>query len=90
MYCTTIFLIILTAYQRFLFRNHSINNFRLLKNACKLKLLDLRGCTHLTSTGLQTLAATDLQSLFISQSSIAKYEGIEIIMQKVSPDDRSI
>ncbi len=56
----------------------------MLKNAGKLRLLDLRGCAHLTSTGLQQLTATHLESLFISQSSVAKYDGIEIVMQKAS------
>jgi len=55
----------------------------LLKTSFGLKTLDIRGCTSVTCESLQSLPVTDLQQLFISSSSAAKYEGIEIIMTKV-------
>lgn len=60
------------------------NNFlhRILKRSYALKLLDIRGCTSVTCESLQSLPITDLEQLFISSSSAAKYEGIEIIMTK--------
>ena len=56
---------------------------RLLKSSHSLKLLDLRGSGQVTVQGIQQLPVTDLQHLFLSQSSIAKYDGIEVIVQKV-------
>ncbi len=56
---------------------------RLLKTSCKLKLLDIWGSSSIHIETLQMLPVTDLEQLYISQSSVAKYTGIEIIMQKV-------
>ena len=57
--------------------------FRLLKASTKLKLLDLRGSSSIKCHTIQCLPATDLQQLYLSLSSVAKYTGIEIIMAKV-------
>ncbi|XP_022094863.1 F-box/LRR-repeat protein 6-like [Acanthaster planci] len=56
--------------------------FRLLVKSHQLKLLDLRGCTHITAVGMQRLPVYDLQHLFISQCSVSRYEGIEAIIHK--------
>ncbi|XP_064647209.1 F-box/LRR-repeat protein 6-like isoform X2 [Lineus longissimus] len=55
---------------------------RMLKTSSHLKLLDLRSCCSVTNHGIQHLPATHLQQLFISQCSIARFEGIQVIMQK--------
>ncbi|XP_071802820.1 F-box/LRR-repeat protein 6-like [Asterias amurensis] len=55
---------------------------RLLVKSHQLRLLDLRGCTHITAVGIQRLPVYDLQHLFISQCSVSRYEGIEAIVQK--------
>lgn len=55
---------------------------RILKRSFGLKLLDLRGCTNITCNSLQSLPIKNLQRLYVSGSSAAKYEGIEIIMTK--------
>lgn len=39
---------------------------RLLKNSTKLRLLDVRGCTKLTDSGLVRVPAWDLEHLFLS------------------------
>jgi len=58
--------------------------FRILKRSHCLKLLDLRGWAGLNGDCLQSLPVSDLERLYISGCSLAKYEGIEIIMSKVS------
>ncbi|XP_038046542.1 F-box/LRR-repeat protein 6-like [Patiria miniata] len=55
---------------------------RLLVKSHQLKLLDLRGCTHISAVGIQRLPVYDLQHLFISQCSVSRYEGIEAIIHK--------
>ncbi|KAK2141372.1 hypothetical protein LSH36_1113g00011 [Paralvinella palmiformis] len=55
---------------------------RLLKASTKLKLFDLRGSSSIKCHTIQCLPATDLQQLYLSLSSVAKYTGIEIIMAK--------
>ena len=56
---------------------------RILKRSHGLRVLDLRGWTGLNGECLQSLPITDLEKLYISGCSLAKYEGIEIIMTKV-------
>lgn len=58
--------------------------FRILKRSHCLKLLDLRGWAGLNGDCLQSLPVSDLERLYISGCSLAKYEGIEIIMSKVN------
>ncbi|XP_078685620.1 uncharacterized protein LOC144918587 isoform X2 [Branchiostoma floridae x Branchiostoma belcheri] len=65
----------------------SVNNdfiCRLLKTSYKLKLLDLRGCSNISTAGLQSLPVTCLELFFISNTSNIQYsyEGIEVIIQK--------
>ncbi|CAH1786612.1 unnamed protein product [Owenia fusiformis] len=55
---------------------------RVLKNATKLKLLDLRGCCQITHSGLRNIIAADLEHLYISNCSVARYESIELILMK--------
>ncbi|XP_072016351.1 F-box/LRR-repeat protein 6-like [Amphiura filiformis] len=55
---------------------------RIMKNSRNLKLLDLRGLTHISAKGVQSLTIDHLERLYISQCSLSKYEGIEIVVQK--------
>ncbi|CAH0559666.1 unnamed protein product [Brassicogethes aeneus] len=57
---------------------------RLLKNSTKLRLLDVRGCTKLTDSGLVRVPAWDLEHLFLSACYITRLQnsGLELIIQK--------
>lgn len=43
---------------------------RILKSSHKLRLLDVRGCTKITDSGLVKVPAWDLEHLFLSGTSI--------------------
>ncbi|XP_067662385.1 F-box/LRR-repeat protein 6-like [Haliotis asinina] len=55
---------------------------RLLKSSMELRLLDLRGCTNLSTTSLQHLPVTHLLQLHMSQSSITKYSDLDVVFRK--------
>ncbi|XP_017783584.1 PREDICTED: F-box/LRR-repeat protein 6 [Nicrophorus vespilloides] len=59
---------------------------RILKNARKLRLLDVRGCIRLTDSGLVKVPAWDLTHLFLSACFITRAHdsGLELILQKWS------
>ncbi|CAG9835871.1 unnamed protein product [Diabrotica balteata] len=59
---------------------------RLLKNSTKLRLLDVRGCSKLTDSGLVRVPAWDLEHLFLSACYITRLQnsGLELIVQKWS------
>lgn len=59
---------------------------RLLKNSTKLRLLDVRGCSKLTDSGLVRVSAWDLEHLFLSACYITRLQnsGLELIVQKWS------
>ncbi|XP_049821384.1 F-box/LRR-repeat protein 6 isoform X2 [Aethina tumida] len=59
---------------------------RLLKNSTKLRLLDVRGCSKLTDSGLVRVPAWDLEHLFLSACYITRLQnsGLELIIQKWS------
>ena len=46
--------------------------FRILRESFNLRLLDLRGCSKLTSNSLKLLRSENLESLFLSRSSILR------------------
>ncbi|KAL3276889.1 hypothetical protein HHI36_012260 [Cryptolaemus montrouzieri] len=57
---------------------------RILKCSTKLRLLDIRGCTRLTDSGLVRIPAWDLEHLFLSGCQITRSQnsGLELIVQK--------
>uniref|UniRef100_V5IA56 F-box/LRR-repeat protein n=1 Tax=Anoplophora glabripennis TaxID=217634 RepID=V5IA56_ANOGL len=57
---------------------------RLLKSSNKLRLLDVRGCSKLTDSGLVRVPAWDLEHLFLSACYITRLHnsGLELIVQK--------
>ncbi|KAG5896474.1 hypothetical protein JTB14_005855 [Gonioctena quinquepunctata] len=57
---------------------------RLLKCSTKLRLLDVRGCSKLTDSGLVRVPAWDLEHLFLSACYITRLQnsGLELIVQK--------
>ncbi|KAJ8985593.1 hypothetical protein NQ317_015084 [Molorchus minor] len=57
---------------------------RLLKSSTKLRLLDVRGCSKLTDSGLVRVPAWDLEHLFLSACYITRLQnsGLELIVQK--------
>ncbi|XP_046332797.2 F-box/LRR-repeat protein 6-like [Haliotis rufescens] len=55
---------------------------RLLKSSVELRLLDLRGCTNLSTTSLQHLPVTHLVQLHLSQSSVTKYADLDMVFRK--------
>ncbi|ENN75304.1 hypothetical protein YQE_08081, partial [Dendroctonus ponderosae] len=59
---------------------------RLLKTSTKLRLLDVRGCSKLTDSGLVRVPAWDLEHLFLSACYITRLQnsGLELIVQKWS------
>ncbi|CAH1119054.1 unnamed protein product [Phaedon cochleariae] len=59
---------------------------RLLKSSTKLRLLDVRGCSKLTDSGLVRVPAWDLEHLFLSACYITRLQnaGLELIVQKWS------
>lgn len=59
---------------------------RLLKTSHKLRLLDVRGCSKLTDSGLVKVPAWDLEHLFLSACYITRLQnsGLELIVQKWS------
>ncbi|KAF7286700.1 F-box and leucine-rich repeat protein 6 [Rhynchophorus ferrugineus] len=59
---------------------------RLLKSSKKLRLLDVRGCSKLTDSGLVKVPAWDLEHLFLSACYITRLQnsGLELIVQKWS------
>ncbi|CAG9856654.1 unnamed protein product [Phyllotreta striolata] len=59
---------------------------RMLKSSTKLRLLDVRGCSKLTDSGLVRVPAWDLEHLFLSACYITRLQnsGLELIMQKWS------
>ncbi|XP_066159229.1 F-box/LRR-repeat protein 6 [Euwallacea fornicatus] len=59
---------------------------RLLKTSTKLRLLDVRGCSKLTDSGLVRVPAWDLEHLFLSACYITRLQnsGLELIIQKWS------
>ncbi|CAH0385639.1 unnamed protein product [Bemisia tabaci] len=58
---------------------------RLLKNAQKLRLLDVRGCSRVTDSSLVRVSAWDLTHLYLSGSYVTRNEsGLDLICQKWS------
>ena len=55
---------------------------RLVKKSEKLKLLDLHGCSQVTSVDLLRVPATDLAELYVSGCSVVKDEEMEILLAK--------
>lgn len=55
---------------------------RILKSSCKLRLLDVRGCSRITSSSLVRIPAWDLEHLFLSGCTGAVNSGLEIVFQK--------
>ncbi|KAJ8940321.1 hypothetical protein NQ318_014396, partial [Aromia moschata] len=57
---------------------------RILKSSTKLRLLDVRGCSKLTDSGLVRVPAWDLEHLFLSACYITRLQnsGLELIVQK--------
>lgn len=57
---------------------------RILKCSTKLRLLDIRGCTKLTDSGIVRIPAWDLEHLFLSGCQITRSQnsGLELIVQK--------
>nr|CAH7713714.1 unnamed protein product [Callosobruchus chinensis] len=57
---------------------------RLLKSSKKLRLLDVRGCSKLTDSGLVRVPAWDLEHLFLSACYITRLQdsGLELVLQK--------
>ncbi|KAK9874860.1 hypothetical protein WA026_005676 [Henosepilachna vigintioctopunctata] len=57
---------------------------RILKCSTKLRLLDIRGCTRLTDSGLVRIPTWDLEHLFLSGCQITRSQnsGLELIVQK--------
>lgn len=55
---------------------------RIVKTSNKLKLLDVRGCTRITASGLVRFPAFDMEYLFLSQCVAAMTADIEIVMEK--------
>merc|ERR1712150_254872 len=43
---------------------------------------DLRSCNSISAEGIHRLPITDLKHLFLFQSSVSKYSGIDVIMAK--------
>lgn len=59
---------------------------RILKTSHKLRLLDVRGCTKITDSGLVKVPAWDLEHLFLSACYVTRlnHSGLELIVQKWS------
>ncbi|XP_031570621.1 F-box/LRR-repeat protein 6-like [Actinia tenebrosa] len=54
---------------------------RLLKTSCFLRVLDIRGCTHISKNAIQGLCATSLGSLYLGNTN-AKQPMVEMIVNK--------
>lgn len=59
---------------------------RILKTSNRLRLLDVRGCTKITDSGLVRVPAWDLEHLFLSTCYVTRlnHSGLELIIQKWS------
>lgn len=57
---------------------------RILKTSNRLRLLDVRGCTKITDSGLVRVPAWDLEHLFLSACLVTRinHAGLELIVQK--------
>ncbi|KAI9564650.1 hypothetical protein GHT06_008391 [Daphnia sinensis] len=57
---------------------------RILKNAHKLRLLDVRGCTSITNSSLVRVPAWDLEHLFLSGCTATRHsaDGLELVVRK--------
>lgn len=57
---------------------------RILKTSNRLRLLDVRGCTKITDSGLVRVPAWDLEHLFLSTCLVTRinHSGLELIVQK--------
>ncbi|KAG1669930.1 F-box/LRR-repeat protein 6 [Nymphon striatum] len=54
---------------------------RLVKCSKKLRLLDLRGCSH-TASSIVRIPAWDIEHLYLSRCEATKHQGLELIIQK--------
>ncbi|OWF41890.1 F-box/LRR-repeat protein 6 [Mizuhopecten yessoensis] len=56
---------------------------RILKSSYSLKLLDLRGLSQITTLGLASLPVTDLESLYLSMTSLAsRNNNVDVVLHK--------
>ncbi|XP_033732270.1 F-box/LRR-repeat protein 6-like [Pecten maximus] len=56
---------------------------RILKASCNLRLLDLRGLSQITTLGLASLPVTDLESLYLSMTSLAsRNNNVDVVLHK--------
>lgn len=55
---------------------------RILKTSHKLKLLDVRGCSRITASGLVRFPAFDVEYLFLSQCPGAMTADLELVIEK--------
>ncbi|XP_060065799.1 F-box/LRR-repeat protein 6-like [Ylistrum balloti] len=56
---------------------------RILKSSYNLRLLDLRGLSQITTLGLASLPVTDLESLYLSMTSLAsRNNNVDVVLHK--------
>lgn len=56
---------------------------RILKSSVGLRLLDLRGLSQITTLGLASLPVTDLESLYLSMTSLAsRNNNVDVVLHK--------